>query len=74
MLRTENLEILNRPNVQQDAANILLKQCGHILIFSSDSSNIFSGSDEDDDRCCGGGLYGNDEEKKNNENYVKGTR
>lgn len=56
MLRTENLEILNRPNVQHDAANIRLKQCGQTLIFSSDSSNIFSGSEEDVDRCCGGGL------------------
>lgn len=56
MLRTENLEILNRPNVQHEAAKIRLKQCGQILIFSSGSSDIFSGSDEVDDLCGGGGL------------------
>ncbi len=55
MLRTANLEILNRPNVQHDAAKIRLKQCGQILIFSSGSSSIFSGSDDEDDRCGGGG-------------------
>lgn len=55
MLRIENLEIFNRPNVQHDAANIRLKQCGQILIFSSGSS--VSGSDIGGDRGCCGGLF-----------------
>lgn len=56
MLRTANLEMLNRPSVQQDAAKIRLKQCGQVLIFSSESSITLSGSDDEDDRCGGGGL------------------
>lgn len=49
MLKIENLDMLNKPNVQHVAAKIRLKLCGHSLVFAlsstKSSADVSSGSD-----------------------------